>query len=81
MLICFFKDFIYLFLERGREGEREGKNHRCVVASHVPTTEDLACYPNMCPDRELNQLPFGSQASSAQSTEPHQIGLGVNLIG
>ena len=22
--ILFFKDFIYLFLERGREGEREG---------------------------------------------------------
>ena len=31
---------------------------------------DLAC---KCPDRELNQRPFGSQAST-KSTEPHQPG-------
>ena len=32
------KDFTYLFVftERGREGEREGEKHQCVVASHVP---------------------------------------------
>ena len=32
----FFKDFICLFLDRegGREREREGKKHQCVVASH-----------------------------------------------
>ena len=31
-----FKGFIYLFFrERGREGEREGEKHQCVVASHV----------------------------------------------
>ena len=45
----FFKDFIYLFLERGREGEREGEKHHCVVASHAPPTGDLACNPGMCP--------------------------------
>ena len=30
--ICLFafKDFVYLFLERGREEEREGKKHWCV---------------------------------------------------
>ena len=33
----------------------------------------MACNPGMCPDRELNQQPFGSQAG-AQSTEPHQPG-------
>ena len=32
----FEKDFIYLFLERGREGEREGEIYQCVVASHTP---------------------------------------------
>ena len=38
-LFCiFFKDFIYLFLERGREGEK----HQCVVASEAPPTGDLA---------------------------------------
>ena len=41
------KEFIYLFLERGREGEREGEKHQCVVASHVPPTGDLACNPGM----------------------------------
>ena len=25
------KDFIYLFLDRGREREREGEKHQCVV--------------------------------------------------
>ena len=52
----FFKIvFIYLFLERGREGEREGEKHQCVVAPHVPPIGDLACKPGMCPDGELNQ--------------------------
>ena len=30
----FLKDFTYLFLEREREGVREGVKHQCVVASH-----------------------------------------------
>ena len=31
----FLKDFIYLFLKRGREGKREGEKHQCMVASHT----------------------------------------------
>ena len=69
----FKKYFIYLFLERGREGEREEEKHQCVVASHVPPTGDLAHNPGTCPDWELNWRPFDLQAS-AQSTEPHQPG-------
>ena len=68
--MLFFKDFIHLFLERGKGGRKRGK-HQCVVASHTPPTGDLACNPGMCPDWESNQQPFGSQASS-QCTEPHQ---------
>ena len=51
MLLLFFKDFIYLFLERGREGEREreGEKHPCVVASCVSPTGDMASNPGMCP--------------------------------
>ena len=30
------KYFIYLFLERGRDGDREGEEHQCVVASRAP---------------------------------------------
>ena len=66
--------FIYLFFrEKGREGEREGEKHQCMVASHMPPTGDLAHNPGMCPDWESNQQPFGSQAH-AQSTELHQPG-------
>ena len=65
-VVVFFKDFIYLFLERGREGEK----HQCVVATRVPPTGDLACNPGMCPDQELNWQPFGSPAGT-QSPEPH----------
>ena len=49
------------FLERRREGEREGEKYQCVVSSHVPHTGDLAHNPGMCPDWELNWRPFGSQ--------------------
>ena len=71
MSVLFLKRFyLYTFLERGREGEREVEKHQCVVASHAPPTRDLACNLGMCPDWELNQQPFGLQAS-AQSTELH----------
>ena len=55
----FFKDFIYLFLERGREGEREVEKHQCAVAPHTPPTGDLARHPGMCPDWESNKQTFG----------------------
>ena len=45
-----------------------------MLACHVAPTGDLACNPGMCPEWELNQRLFSSQAS-AQSTEPHQPGL------
>ena len=40
----FFKDFIYLFIlrERGKERERAGEKHQCVVTSPAPPTGDLA---------------------------------------
>ena len=32
--ILFFKDFyLFIFRERGKEGEREEEKHQCVVAS------------------------------------------------
>ena len=62
----FFKRF-YLFIskEGGREGEREGEKHQCVVASFAPTIGDLAHNPGMCPEWE--------------STEPYQPGLHMNV--
>ena len=69
----FFFSILFIFQERGREGERKGEKHQCVVASHVPPTGDLACNPGLCPDWESNWQPFALQ-SGAQSTEPHQPG-------
>ena len=65
VVFFFFKIFIYLLLERGdgREKDRE-RNIKCVVASPVLPTGDLACNPSTCPDWESNQRPFGSQAGS-----------------
>ena len=70
---------LFIFKERGREGEREGEKHQCAVATCAPPTEDLACNPGMCPDRESNWRPFGLQ-SGAQSTEPHQPGLFIYFL-
>ena len=51
ILVSFFflVDFIHLFLERGKEGEREGEKYQCVVASCAPPTGDLACKPRHVP--------------------------------
>ena len=71
--LLFLKIFyLFIFRERGREGER-GEKHQCVVTSRVPPTGDLAHNPGMCPDWELNRRSFGSQVST-QSTEPYQPG-------
>ena len=48
------KGFILLFLERGREGEKQGEKHQCVVASCTPPTGDLALNLVMCLDWELD---------------------------
>ena len=66
-----FKDFIYLFLERGKGREKE--KHQCVVASHTPPSGDLACNPGMCPDWESNLLPFASQYGAQSTNHTSQI--------
>ena len=73
MFSFLFFFLVFIFRERRGEGEREEEKHQCVVASRVPLTGDLTRNPAMCPDQELNQQPFGSQAGT-QSTEPHQPG-------
>ena len=46
--------YLFIFRERGREGEREGEKYQYVVASCTPPSEDLAHNPGMCPDWESN---------------------------
>ena len=52
--------FLYVFVERGREGEEEGEKHKS-AASFTPPTGDLACNPGICSDRKRNQRPFRFQ--------------------
>ena len=67
--VFFLIKILFIFRERGREGEREGEKHQCVVASHALPTGDLAHNPGMCPDWDSNWGPFGLQAGTP-STEP-----------
>ena len=61
-LYYFLKDFIYLFLERWKERERE--KHQSGVASYATLTGDLAQNLGMRPDWELNPLPFDLHAGA-----------------
>ena len=74
VIIIIFKDFIYLFIDRG-ERRKKGRERNINVWLPLaqPLPEDLAHNPDWCPDWESNWQPFGSQANT-QSTESHQPG-------
>ena len=70
----FKKTYLFIFRERGKEGEREGEKHQRVVASHAPPTADLASnqacaltgYQTgdpLVPRLALNPLSYTSQGS------------------
>ena len=54
-LNIFKRFYLFIFRQRGGEGDREGEKHECVVASGVTATGDLTCNPGMCPGWESNQ--------------------------
>ena len=67
LLFFFFfvlRSHSFIFRDRGREGERKGKKHQCVVVSHMPPNRDLARNLGMCPAWESSQQHFGSQAGA-----------------
>ena len=70
--------YSFIFRESGKEGERMGEKHQCVVASHAPPTGDLAHNPGTCPYWESHQQPLDLQPST-QSTEPRQPRLYIYL--
>ena len=45
----FHRFYLFIFRERGWEGEREGEKHQCVVASHMTSAGDLARKPRHVP--------------------------------
>ena len=73
------KIYLFIFQERGKEGERKGEKHRCERETcirclwHTPS-QDQTGSPGMCPDQKSsNWQPFAVQ-DDAQPTEPHQSG-------
>ena len=56
--------FIYLFLERGREGEREGEKHQCVCGC-------LSCAPHGGPGQKPRHVPYtGNQTGEPLVHKP-----------
>ena len=51
----YFLKILFIFRQRGREGEREGEKQQCVVASYASPTGDPACNVDMCLDWESNR--------------------------
>ena len=54
----FLRFYLFIFRERGREGEREEEKYPCVRNTSLGCllhSPDLARNPGMCPDRESNQ--------------------------
>ena len=70
----FLRFYLFIFRDRGGQGEKEQVKHQCVAASRTPLTGDLARSLGMCSNWDSNQQPFDVQAS-IQSTKPHQPGL------
>ncbi|KAF6088257.1 hypothetical protein HJG60_008113 [Phyllostomus discolor] len=67
--------YVFMCFQRaGKGGRNRGREtSMCGCLSHASPPRGPACNPGLHPDWELNQQPFGSQAS-AQATEPHQPG-------
>ena len=78
-IFFFFKDFIYLFWERGEGREKEREWNINVWSPLAPLHQGPGLQPSYAPDWESNQQLFGSQAH-AQSTELHQPGLQYCLL-
>ena len=69
----FKKYFIYLFLDRGEEREKERERHKNMwLPLTCPTLGNLARNPGMCPDWESNQQLFGSQAGTQPPSNTSQ---------
>ena len=54
--VCFFQDFIYLFLDRGEGREKEEEKHQCVVASHMLLPGDPSRNPALTGNQTSNPL-------------------------
>ena len=57
LITSFFKDFVYIFLERGEGRQRKREKHNFGCLLHIPQL-GLAHNPGMCPDWESDLWPL-----------------------
>ena len=69
----FFRFYLLIFRERGREGEREGEKHLC--ERNIDHLSQMACSPGMCPRLgiELTTLQFTGRHSTIWATLPRAL--------
>ena len=79
MSVFKFYLFIYLF-RKGKGGRKRERNINVVVASHTPTTGDLARNPGMCPDWESNLLVLRLALSPLSHTSQGSILLNMYFL-
>ena len=86
MSFYFFNLYLFIFSQRGREGEREGEKHQCLVASCKPHTGKPGLQPRHVPQLgiELATIWFAGQRSIHRATPagvylPNFILLSLNL--
>ena len=82
----FFFKILFIFRERGREGEGEENKHRCHVPekqisclSHAPN-QGLGLQLRHVPWPEIKHMTLQFTDADAKSTEPHQPGLKVSIL-
>ena len=68
-----FLKILFIFKERGREGEREKVKHQCVVSSHTPPTGEPSLQPRHVSWLGIEPVTLWF-AAGTQSTEPYQPG-------
>ena len=48
-IYIYIRFYLFIFRERGSEGEKKGEKYQCVVACHMVPTGDLAHKPRHAP--------------------------------
>ena len=76
----FFKNifkrfYLFIFRQKGRQGERKGEKHQCVVASHALPTGDLATQAcaltgNWTSDPLVLRLALNPLSHTSQGSKP-----------
>ena len=72
LLVCIFLKILFIFRERGKEGEREGEKHQLVASQMHPGTEPATQACALTGNQHGDLLVC---ETTLQSTEPHQSGL------